>query len=200
MKTPDHLGGHQNKTWVDSGALMWAKETLGVESMIDIGCGPGGMQQPALDFGITWTGIDGDPNLPIQGSRLAWDFCDGIPFHLYDEQLDLPHIDEDKQSLTVWDLAWSVEFLEHVEERYQDNYMPLFGDCKYVIVTAAPPGWTGHHHVNEQTQDYWIAAFANYGMRFDPILTQDMRDHSTMRAKGGKESFMKMTGMVYVND
>ncbi|NBR26336.1 MAG: hypothetical protein EBU08_21645, partial [Micrococcales bacterium] len=51
-----------------------------------------------------------------------------------------------------FDLAWSVEFLEHVEEKYQENYMDAFTKCIYAIVTAAPPGYPGHHHVNCQKE------------------------------------------------
>jgi hypothetical protein len=40
-KLPEHLGGHMNKVHIDGGALHYVQRTFGLESMIDIGCGPG---------------------------------------------------------------------------------------------------------------------------------------------------------------
>ena len=40
-KTPDHLGGHLNRTNTDEPLLRYVKEKrFKVESMLDIGCGP----------------------------------------------------------------------------------------------------------------------------------------------------------------
>jgi hypothetical protein len=40
---PQHLGGHENETHIDDGALSYIIKTFGIGSMVDIGCGPGGM-------------------------------------------------------------------------------------------------------------------------------------------------------------
>jgi hypothetical protein len=40
-KLPEHLGGHMNKVHVDGGVLHYMQRVFGVETMIDIGCGPG---------------------------------------------------------------------------------------------------------------------------------------------------------------
>ena len=50
------------------------------------------------------------------------------------------------------DLIWSVEFVEHVWEKYQKNYMKDFQRGKFVVMTFAPPGKAGHHHVNCNTE------------------------------------------------
>ena len=42
-KLPVHLGGHFNRTHVDEGVLLLARSQLGVETLLDVGCGPGGM-------------------------------------------------------------------------------------------------------------------------------------------------------------
>ena len=42
----------------------------------------------------------------------------------------------------------------------------LFSRCKYVVVTAAPPGQPGHHHVNCRPTEYWIDVFKKYGFEF----------------------------------
>ena len=59
-KTPEHLGGHLNRTNTDEPLLRYVKERFKVESMLDIGCGPGGMKEVANNMGIDWYGVDGD--------------------------------------------------------------------------------------------------------------------------------------------
>ena len=46
-KTPEHLGGHLNRTNTDEPLLRYIKERFKVETMLDIGCGPGGMKEIA---------------------------------------------------------------------------------------------------------------------------------------------------------
>ena len=59
-KTPDHLGGHLNRTNTDEPLLRYVKERFKVETMLDIGCGPGGMKEVIQYMGINWYGVDGD--------------------------------------------------------------------------------------------------------------------------------------------
>ena len=47
MELEDHLGGHQGTTHIDKGTLRWAIDKLNVTSMLDVGCGPGGMVELA---------------------------------------------------------------------------------------------------------------------------------------------------------
>lgn len=188
MNKVSHLGGHCNRTWIDEGVLKWVKEKYNTCSMVDIGCGPGGMREVAKSFHISWDGVDGDPKLfekkLLNNGMVKWDFTEG----------PLPNC-----SRFHFDLGWSVEFLEHVAEEYQDNYMSLFQRCDYVVCTAAPPGWGGHHHVNEQKQEYWIEVFKKYGFVFKPDETEEMRCHSTMKKNSKRRSFMKSTGMFFIN-
>jgi len=50
---PKHLGGHQNKTHLDVGTLEFFKSTFNIKSMLDIGCGPGGMVNLAQEMDYT---------------------------------------------------------------------------------------------------------------------------------------------------
>ena len=59
----EHLGGHQGKTHTDEGTLNWAIHYLDVKSMLDIGCGPGGMVELANNMGVDAFGVDGDYTL-----------------------------------------------------------------------------------------------------------------------------------------
>tara|TARA_B100001939_G_scaffold346771_2_gene366432 strand:- start:1369 stop:1938 length:570 start_codon:yes stop_codon:yes gene_type:complete len=187
MELPEHLGGHCNKTHLDRGALLWAAKELGVKTLIDVGCGPGGMVELANSLGIESFGIDGDFTLD-RGD---------IPCLVHDYTLGpCETLGEGK-----YDLAWSVEFLEHVEESYMANYMDSYQKCKYVICTHAPLGCLGIHHVNCQDEDYWVEKFKSFGFSYDRDLTYDMRSASTMNIHMPfKKQFVKKTGKVFVNE
>lgn len=208
--TPEHLGGHLNKTHVDEGALAFlasnSQKEQHIFSMLDIGCGPGGMCPIANKMNIFWQGVDGDPTLKEAADMNGYlthihDFTkgpvEGGPYgHFPYRDGEKEQIDDLNRLLYGFDLAWSVEFLEHVEEQYIPNFMPLFQTNHYAIFTHALPGETGgHHHVNLQTAGYWIDKMKAYTtMVFDEELTEKVRNASTM-TKG----FMKKSGLVFVN-
>jgi len=175
--TPKHLGGHLNKTHIDDGLLEYLIDQYKIESVLDIGCGPGGMVHLAHKKGLVAFGIDGDPN--ISGyCILKHDFTTG--------KLNLNR---------PFDLIWSVEFLEHVEEKYLPNFMPLFQLGKYCVVTHALPGDTGgHHHVNLQESNYWVEKFNEYGLIFDAKETKRMKQKSTMEKR-----FIERRGLFFKN-
>ena len=178
-----HLGGHQNKTHLDNGALDWLIKQCNAKSFLDIGCGPGGMVELAKSKGLVVKGIDGDHTLkrPNETDYTLHDFSKG------------PYIPDFE-----YDIGWSVEFVEHVEEKYIPNYMPCFQSCNTVVITYAPPGWDGHHHVNLQDEDYWIHTFEKNGLKHNPELTKQLREHSTMNlGKKGKKAFVRNRGLVF---
>jgi SAM-dependent methyltransferase len=174
-----HLGGHQNRTNIDVPVFDFIATTYDVKHMVDIGCGPGGMKELAEKFQIEWFGIDGDESIITNSQNtLCHDFTTGV-------------LDLNKN----FDLAWSVEFLEHVEEQFIPNFMPVFSQAKYALVTAALPGSPGHHHVNCQTNDYWIKIFQANGFTFLEKETIYLRSISEMT-----KSFFKKTGMFFVKE
>jgi SAM-dependent methyltransferase len=176
---PSHLGGHLNKTHNDRGTLSFLISEFGIKSFLDIGCGPGGMVALAQMRGLEALGIDGDWEVEKEKDALILihDFTNGPCFTTKAE----------------FDLGWSVEFLEHVEEKYQDNYMQAFARCKYVVATAAPPGYPGHHHVNCQPLTYWRDVFDKYGFDYDNDVTQLIRTQKSTMQK----PFMQTTGMFF---
>lgn len=172
-KLPHHLGGHANKTHIDEGVLSYIKHKFNIKNMIDIGCGPGGMFDVANKLNILYTGIDGDFNIKNE-NIIIHDFNTGS-------------IDVDN-----FDLGWSVEFLEHVEEKYIDNFMKVFEKCDIVVLTHALPNKGGHHHVNCQNSEYWKDVFKKYNLYYDEDETNIIRSKSNM-----KRNFMKTTGMLF---
>ncbi len=181
--TPPHLGGHCNVSHIDEGVLDYLIDKFQIRSILDIGCGPGGMVRLAKAKGLRALGVDGDPQvreLSGLGSTdlIIHDFTKG-PLHLEER----------------FDLVWSVEFLEHVEERFQENYMPLFRQGKYVFSTAAPPGKPGTHHVNCREVDYWREVFRRHHLLYDHHTAETLRSVSTM-----PREFVRETGMFFLLD
>lgn len=177
---PNHLGGHMNKTHIDRGALEYMMREHGVRSMYDVGCGPGSQVWLARDLGCNPAfGVDGDWTvLPAEHRHNfeVHDFVFGpyIPSH------------------TRYDMVWSVEFLEHLEEQYLSNIKPIFDRARFAVITHALPGAGGHHHVNCQTPQYWKDLFSDWGFDFKPVFTEQIRKASTMA-----KPFMQNTGMVF---
>jgi SAM-dependent methyltransferase len=177
-----HLGGHGGVTHTDVGVLSLIKGKYDIKSMLDIGCGPGGMMEIAWSLDIYSEGIDGDYTVD-RGDRIS-------PFVTIHDFTKGPS-PVDKR----FDLIWSVEFLEHVEEKYMDNYMKDFQLGKYVLLTfnrGLHEG--GHHHVNCQEEDYWVKAFEERGFMVDWEMTKNIREASTM-----KKPFIRNTGLFLVN-
>lgn len=146
-----HLGGHFGFTAMCLPTLDYIIEKYNIKSMIDIGCGPAGMTEYVNYLGVYALGIDGDTSL---GEKPYVKFHDYVVGPL--------ELDE------TFDLAYSTEFLEHVEEKYLSHFMPSFQKAQYVFISAAPPGQGGYHHVNERDKNYWIEKFAEYGFEHLP--------------------------------
>lgn len=169
---PPHLGGHFGNCNMDEAALDYLITRYSVRSMLDVGCGPGGMLDAAAARGLEVGGVDGDPFMA------RWN----VQIHDYTEG-PLP--------ADGWDLIWCTEFVEHVEAEYQDNYLVTFDGGRVLFLTAAPPGFPGHHHVNCQPLIYWIERMADRGWGLDHEATQWVRAN-------GSHVFTQRQGMVFV--
>lgn len=179
---PEHLGGHCGVSHTDEGTLDFLIESLEIKSMIDIGQGPGAMVKLARSKGVEANGIDGDPTVEAD---IRHDFSTG-PYSL-DSRVDL---------------AWSVEFLEHVDEEYLPNFMATFSCADYIFCTAAKPGEPGHHHVNCRPAHYWIGKFAEYGYVFDLGATLHIRNVATTMNldRPLKKQFVKRNGLFFIRE
>ena len=171
------VGGHMNKTHIDEGALQYLKDTFNIRTVLDIGCGPGGMSDVCKKLDIEWTGIDGD--------KEVLKFNKNIIIHNYQHKLVLNK---------VFDLAWSVEFVEHIPECYIDNFIDTFKLCKYVLLTAYPTKSTNKYHVNEQPPKYWIDIFNKNGFFHNLVTLTEIKKHSTMT-----KPFMRNNGLFFIN-
>jgi SAM-dependent methyltransferase len=158
-----HLGGYivggDPATWYPD-LWRWLVDSLGVRSTLDVGCGEGHAVEFFRDLGCDVLGVEGI----LQDSPL-------IVQHDYATGPYAPP--------RLFDLVWSCEFVEHVEEGYVDNFLVTFRAARqFLLMTHAAPGQGGYHHVNEQDEEYWIDRVEGAGFRFDEELTSTTRDLS----------------------
>lgn len=174
--TKKHLGGHYNFTAMLKPTYDLIQKEFNIKSMLDIGCGPGGMVEYSNYIGVYSVGVDGDESVKKDKEYIL----------IHDYTLGELELNE------TFDLVYSTEFLEHVEEKYVSNFMPSFQKGKYVFCSAAPPGQSGHHHVNCKPKEYWIEKFKEYGFKFDEENTKKISDTSNDRV-------VKSNGMFFEN-
>lgn len=162
-----HLGGYildgaAPGTWCPE-IWDWAMNELGINSVMDIGCGLGYAAKYFQNGGSKVLGVEGS-DYAIQNSEIK----DSVIQHDYTTG---PFIPEHKV-----DLVWSAEFIEHVEEKFSGNFLVSFCSAsKFIMLTYAEPGQGGHHHVNEQPEEYWIEKLACINFELDPDLTAKAR-------------------------
>lgn len=153
-----------------------------VRTMLDIGCGYGHAMKWFSEMLVHSVGIDGDAEAikktKLPGHAFCHDFTKG----------DAP--ESVIKSADVFDLAWSAEFLEHVEGQYRPNYMSAFRKCRYACVTHGEPGQAGHHHVELLSSDEWKFHFACAGFVFDPEETRILRRTDRWNAGWGRRTLM----------
>ena len=171
-----YLGGHNWITHVDEGALKYMIKKFNIKTMLDIGCGPGGQVRVAKELGLEAEGVDGDPRVIQEAYDITIHECDYTK-NTFEKEVDF---------------IWSVEFLEHVKEEYQENYMNTFTNAKHVFITFAPPGKGGNHHVNLKPTEYWIKVFEKHGLILDKTITNEIRQSSTM-----EREFVKNNGLYF---
>lgn len=149
------------QTWTPR-LWRWAVERLGVRSVLDVGCGEGHSALYFRELGCEVCGVDGSL-LAKRASRIP-------DAHVVHDFTRGPYVPDRK-----FDLVWSSEFVEHVEARYERNFLASFkaGDC--VMMTYASPGQPGWHHVNCQTAAYWAYRMHQHGFEFDDALTEESR-------------------------
>jgi SAM-dependent methyltransferase len=168
---PPHLGGHFGNTNMDEATLDYLIQRFDTQSMLDVGCGPGGMVDAAVRKGLNAQGIDGDPFMK-RDRVLIHDYTRGMV------------------TIYRFDLIWCTEFVEHVEAQFEENYLTTFDAGHVLFLTAAPPGFPGWHHVNCQPETYWIARLAEHGWALDHEAT------AWVRANGG-HVFTTRQGLVF---
>lgn len=176
---PKHLGGHGNITHIDEGALTYLISKFHIEVVLDIGCGVGGMIPLFKKHNLMALGIDGDYTV-----KRKYDIAEHVIIH------DFTKGEPDIK--IVVDLAWSIEFLEHISEEFLPNVFEAFKMAKYVFCTANPG--RNKYHFNPQPVSYWIKNFESNGFQFLEKETKEVKVASTMN-----RNFVRDTGMIFKN-
>jgi|14BtaG_2_1085337.scaffolds.fasta_scaffold00419_5 SAM-dependent methyltransferase len=164
----DHLGGcalgGDGATYYPQ---MWSYmvKNYKIKSVIDIGCGRAYSADYFKHLGTTVRGVEGCRE------AVEKSFLSPEEIVLHDYENDGPYIPKE-----VFDLAWSCEFIEHVEERHMKNFFETFKRCRMVALTFATPGQGGHHHVNEQYGEYWAKHLAEEGFVLQREKTAKLRE------------------------
>ena len=185
MVVDGHLGGYVPGGDPDTtypALWSWLVQEQGIQSVIDIGCGDGVAVDYFTGLGASVLGIDGIPQehpLIIEHDYTLGPFVTAIS----DEQPDR------------YDLAWSCEFVEHIEEQYVENFLATFACADLVLMTSAGPGQRGWHHVNCQPVTYWMTKMREIGYVPDEIFTVDCRTQA--RKNPGDWNHFVRSGMAY---
>jgi SAM-dependent methyltransferase len=181
---PDIIEGHLGGCSIggDGGTyypIMWKYliDNYNVKTVLDIGCGRGYSAKYFESIGCDILGIDGSMKAQemslIPEHFLLNDYETGPALSRSEIKYNDKPLDD-----FIFDLCWCCEFVEHVWEEYSQNFLDDFKRCKYVAMTFAYPGQTGHHHVNENTQEYWVDKLKNNGFEYLESQTNDLREKS----------------------
>jgi SAM-dependent methyltransferase len=160
-KEAGHLGGYKigGDPWTWCPRLWdWLIDVYKVRSLLDVGCGEGHALKYFRDKGCKVTGVDG---VQQNDSDIV--------------TLDFTVRPWWETSRTDFDLVWSCEFVEHVEEQFIPNFLPAFQCGKLVLMTHADLGQGGYHHVNCRSAEYWKGLMAGVGYDYAEGLTKFTR-------------------------
>lgn len=161
-----HLGGTSDKgdgnTWYPE-LWDWLIKEFEVKSVLDVGCGLGFSLRWFLEQGLDTVGVEGYSVCrdlsPVKDHIVLHDYTQG-PLHLG----------------RSFDMVYSSEFCEHVEELYVPNFLNCFNRATRVLcITAADDRVGGYHHVNSRPSSYWIERIEPLGLKYNEELTEQGR-------------------------
>ncbi len=165
--------GSANAEYLRSCALIAAEiaRRFAPQSLVDWGCGSGLYLAEFLRLGVRAVGVDGSP-CP----------ADLRPAEVKIVQADLREKtgEELRKQITPqpYDLSLCLDVLEHIEARDSQQVLDnITRDTELLLMSCAPPGQGGHHHVNEQPRRYWIQRMDDMGWQYQRRETGQL-EHS----------------------
>jgi hypothetical protein len=141
--------------------------TVGVGSIIDVGCAGGLLVEALRARGYEAWGLDGAP-----ASDALWPAA----WRRYYQLADLIHSAQIEVPAT--EVVCSLEVAEHLPAASAPAYVALLTRHRpaHVLFTAAPVGQSGVGHINCQPFAYWIALFAACGYDLDLLTACRIRE------------------------
>ncbi len=135
-------------------------------SVIDVGCAIG-------DYVKYWKEVLGVRALGIEGSNEARPYFVTDQVSIYDLRSAPKRIN----SYPRFDLVTCFEVAEHIEPRYSPEFLNnLINWSDRILISAAPPGAGGHHHVNCRPKKYWIVKMYIRDYLFDRDTTNEIKE------------------------
>jgi SAM-dependent methyltransferase len=152
--------GRSNRAYVNSAKVIVDVlcDNFAPRRLIDLGCGCGVYSHFFKEKGVEVVCIDA-----VQPPEMH-----AFPVEIV--QQDMTVLFEN-----VWgdfDLALCLDVGEHIPEDLSEPFLKnitRFSDR--LIMSCAPPGQGGHHHVNEQPKRYWIDKLKRHGFDYDKKRT-----------------------------
>jgi SAM-dependent methyltransferase len=90
----------------------------------------------------------------------------------------------------TYDLCWSAEFVEHVDEEFIPNYVADMKRASIIVLTHGEPGQNGHHHVTLKDDQWWVEKLGSFGLIHDPAETALLRLTDRWGAGWGRRTLM----------
>lgn len=161
-----HLGGYlYGGDPATTFTEMWhfLVKDLNIKRVLEIGCGRGFALKEFQKLGCHVLGIDGSPSA-IKDNL--------VPGSVKEIDFTKTKVEPQKK----YDLVYSVEFVEHVEDCYKENFLTCFDAGNYIVMTFADVDQGGHHHVNCRPASYWIETIEKRGFKFDLEYTNNLKE------------------------
>lgn len=145
-------------------------EILDFDTVLDVGCANGFLLERFRSIGKEVAGIESSPAVrevlrePVAEAVVVGDFAQ-IP----------------ERWSRRFDLVCCVEVAEHVEPHRSEELVDvLAGQAgRWIYFTAAPPGQSGHGHINLRPHGEWLAWFEARGWEVAPAEVTRLRDALT---------------------
>lgn len=133
---------------------------------VDWGCGTGLHVAAMRRAGVNAIGIDG----VLADDDLR---ANGVDIRVAD--ITAPVAPE--SSFESYDLSLCIDVLEHLHDSESAPALAnITRGASLVILSCAPPGQGGHHHVNERPRRYWVGRMADIGWKYDRRETGAMEN------------------------
>ncbi len=154
---------------------------------VDWGCGAGLHVAALRRLGVDALGVDGidwppdlrAPEVEIRRADLREPCRDGLVPARYD-------------------LSLCLDVLEHIPESHSGCALEnITRGAELLLLSCAPPGQRGHHHLNEQPRRYWVGRLAAIGWRYDRRETGAMESAFLARRDELPHSWMYHNLCVY---
>ena len=137
-------------------------ERLAFDSVADVGCANGFLLEEFLAAGKQIAGIEVSPHV-VEVLR------DDVKPHV--------SIGDFGDMTGSYELVCCVEVAEHIPPARSEELVRVLASLaeQWIYFTAAPPGQSGHGHINCRPHEEWLHMFGDHGWAVSDEITADLR-------------------------